>query len=727
MPSTKKTIEEGNRSSRLVSAIGVLRDHWMLLIPTLIVILLYLPAVNYSLVWDDTIFLRDMPNYRDPALWLPSLFHAFVLSPNYFRPLALLTFVGEIHLGGSAGLFHLTNILLHGLNTLLVVLLVRRLTQTKSPSSKLELSSIGPALAAGLVYGLHPALIEGVAFISGRFDLLMTTFLLLALLGDLTLRGRPSRSMVVGLAFLGAALSKEMAVAFVLALPFWQAATGDSSVSLRRRLFNRESIEVYVAVLVTGLTYLGIRFLSLGYLIVPNTPSTLPSGTVLQHALLAAKSLGAYILLAVWPFNTLSPIHYTQLPIPLSDPTAWLSVVVDVLVLVGVIRWVRRDSVIGWLALGSLVALMPVMNILPLELGGGAFVAERFLVFPLALFALALGTGLRMPFGQLASSLASETRVLWSVPWVWLALAAVTIQLTLPNWQSDLTLWHWGAVRAPQSSTPYANLSLQYALSGQDDAALQFAQQAVNLDPNNSDAWDDAGLALFHKGDYANAEAAFTKATQLQPQNALYWSNLAGAQREQGNLAQAEDTLVSHALKLNPSLPSGQLNLGIVYLKADRPDLALQHLNAAMRLLPPGQNSQVQTFLDQAKDPNRWLSLGEQLLQSGENDNAQQAFLQARQLGATSADVAVAISGAYIQMQDWQNANGVLNQALQQSPDDARLYNNLGIVAREQGDTGKARQYFSRAVELDPNSAQAKQNLDALSGSAPEPTPTPAP
>jgi Flp pilus assembly protein TadD len=78
-------------------------------------------------------------------------------------------------------------------------------------------------------------------------------------------------------------------------------------------------------------------------------------------------------------------------------------------------------------------------------------------------------------------------------------------------------------------------------------------------------------------------------------------------------------------------------------------------------------------------------------------------------------------------MKDWQNANDVLDQAVQQSPDDARLYNNLGIVAREQGDTAKAKEYFSRAVELDPSSTQAKQNLDALTAPAPEASPTAAP
>ena len=156
------------------------------LIPALAVILLYLPAVKHQFVWDDTIFLRDMPAYRNPDLWLDSLFRPFVLSPNYFRPLAVLTFVGELRLKGlDPALFHATNLFLHALNTMLVALLAMQMTAKWFTA---RMSAFTPAhlipLLAACLYGFHPALIEGVAFISSRFDLLMTACLLLALLAD---------------------------------------------------------------------------------------------------------------------------------------------------------------------------------------------------------------------------------------------------------------------------------------------------------------------------------------------------------------------------------------------------------------------------------------------------------------------------------------------------------------------------------------------------------------
>ena len=245
-----------NLKSEVRWPLGIAR-RWPVLLPALVVLLIYLPALHYDLVWDDGIFLRDMPTYRDSELWLSALFRPFVLSPNYFRPLALLTFAAELRLGGlNPTLFHLSNLLLHALNATLLTLLAIQLT-SKRANAQTSQRPDALALGGGLLYGLHPALVEGVAFISSRFDLLTTTFLLLALLADVTLRGRRARPILVGLAFLLAALSKEMALAFVLVLPLWHLAREGGQIINLPYLWKRSQesgdLLVYVAVSVAGL------------------------------------------------------------------------------------------------------------------------------------------------------------------------------------------------------------------------------------------------------------------------------------------------------------------------------------------------------------------------------------------------------------------------------------------------------------------------------------------
>jgi tetratricopeptide (TPR) repeat protein len=720
------TPREGSPIAELLQAdvvvpVGEMKFKWeslipigLALIPALAVILIYLPALKYQFVWDDTIFLRDMPAYRSPDLWLDSIFRPFMLSPNYFRPLAVLTFVGELRLKGlDPAVFHATNIFLHALNTLLVALLAMQITGKRFTiwRSAFTPAHLIPLLAAGL-YGFHPGLIEGVAFISSRFDLLMTTCLLLALLADgmgrssdnLLQSTQVKRALLVGLFFLLAALAKEMAVAFALALPFWHLAlSAERSIS---RIFKRNRW-VYLAVFLASGAYIAIRIAALKYLIMTGVDRSIPAGSILQHILLFCKSVANYLLLILWPFNSLSPIHFSRLPVPANDASAWLALILVVLLVTGLVMLIRRLPRVGWLVLAGILSLLPVANLLPLELGGGAFIAERFLLFPMVFFVLAAGNLIEL-------SMISLKQWVWAPAALWLLVSLATIQLTLPNWRDNLSLWTWAVNQAPRSDTPLTNLSLEYTDLGQYQRGAAYAQQAINLSPKNADAWDNFGLALFRLGKYTDAQSAFEKATSLQPLIALYWNNLAGSLREQDKLAEAAKMLIEQALQLDPNLPSAHLNLGIVYLKADRPDLAAQALQNAINLLPPAEAADAQVYLQQTQEPDRWLRMGDQAMQNQQYQVAAQAFDTAAQLGATYADAAVGFTSALIGMKDWQNAEQVLQQAIEKEPQDARLYNNLGVVAREQGEIETARQLFRKALELQPQWEVPQQNLDTL-------------
>jgi Flp pilus assembly protein TadD len=414
----------------------------------------------------------------------------------------------------------------------------------------------------------------------------------------------------------------------------------------------------------------------------------------------------------------------------------------------GLVKLVQVTPRSGWLAVAGTLSLLPVINILPLDLEGGAFIAERFLLFPLTLFSLAaipllrplakdsrLGSQAQPAGGPSAEFIVSEVELLRTgvgassadlgrrlgsalgpaLPVLWLAASVVTIEVTLPHWRDSLALWTWTARRAPLSPTPLTNLAQAYSDQGDYWAGLEAAQRALNLDPTASMAWNNAGLALFHLERYAEAQAAFEQAVSFEPQHALFWNNLAGVLMEQGQLQEAERILLDEALRRDPTQPLAHLNLGALYMQADRPDLAVQYLQEALRLLPPDQVAKAQALLAQTEEPDRWLRLGDLLLANGGPQGALHAFDQAGVFGAQPADVAVGQSAALIELKAWSQAEAVLREALQQAPDDARLYNNLGVVALEQGDLDAAWAYFSRAAELAPEWDLPRQNLADLS------------
>lgn len=679
-----------------------------MLIPAVFVLLVYLPSLKFGLVWDDTIFLRDLPIYRSSGNWMIAFNQAFVLSPNYYRPLPLLTFIAELHLGGlNATLFHLTNLVLHTLNTTLVSFIAYSVLRKCPPSGRKWL-----AVTAGLLYGMHPALIEGVVFISSRFDLLLTFFLLLALLADIKLAGW-KRAALVGLLFFLAALSKEMAVAFALALPLWHLIRQEDEgchLSWQDRLIlyqQKKDWQVQLTVVLAGVVYLGVRYAGLGYLLNPQVESGERMGSLLQQGLLVGISLAEYIKLVIWPFTSLTPIHYSELPLPTSAFAGWLAWVAVLLILASIFSLSKKQPRFSLMMLAGILTLLPVSNLMPIELGGGAFIAERFLLFPMLFFVIA--------FIFLAEDLAwVELNFVKLVVALWMILSIGTIQLTVPHWRDNLSLWHWAAERAPQSATPFTNLSLEYTNIGNHQQGLLNAQAAIQRDQTEGNAWNNAGLAFFGMQRFEDALSAFSQALAIDPKSALYANNLAAAYRELGDLGEAERLMLDVVLPLDPNLPIAYLNLGLIYLRADRPDLAVLALQDAQTLLPEEMKAQAEELLLQTEDPQRWLSLGEGLMSNQALQEALSAFQQAGALGADHTDVWLGISNVLMMSGDWGQAQEILLKTLSENGGDPRIYYNLGIIAREQGDLDSARNYFNQAILLAPEWEAPKQALEEI-------------
>ena len=690
-------------------------SRWLVLFPPLIVLLLFLPALDFGFVWDDSLFVTDLSPYRDPSQWLEAMSQP--LSPNYFRPVGVFTFLVELRLwGANSSLFHLTSILLHAINTLLVAILAGHLCHPEMDGTKRSWLQVG----AGLLYGLHPVLLEGVAFVAAWTDPLVTALLLSALLADVRIRHPIARALGVPLAFLLAVLGKEMAAAFVVVLPLWHLARRKRPVSplagLWHDLRKSRDLSVYAAVLLAAALYVALRFAALGYLVHPRGEATIATGDALQHLLLIARSGLRYFVLIIWPFTNLTPIHYGQLPIETGDLTAWVALVIVLVSLGGLVMLVRKAPRSGWLAIASTLSLLPVINIFPLELDGGAFVAERYLLFPLALLILALIPLVR-PWGAWNTRLGQVP--LWLFPLLWLVVCAATVQLTLPHWRDDVALWTWGAARAPASSLPPTNLALAYVQQGSYEPALAAADRALSLDPTRANAWNNLGLALFFQGDWAGAQTAFEETVRLEKENAGYWNNLAAALREQDRLEEAEQVLLEQVLPLDSDLPLAHLNLGMIYQRVDRPDLAVQHLQEVLRLSPPEQSGEAVALLAELEEPGIWLRLGDNLLANGYPEGALAAFDQASIFGAQPGDVVVGVGAALTEMDALTDAEELVQQALEQAPNDARLYNILGVIALKRGELETAGQHFNRAMTLAPEWDVPRQHLESLASEAP--------
>lgn len=563
----------------------------LFLLPAAIALAVYWPVLSNGLVWDDIGFLVDTPEYQVPGLWANLLQEPFLVSINYYRPLTLLTYVAEVQAGGLVpSHLHLTNLLLHALNTVLVSLLTYRLVKTAQMNTRWI-----PVLA-GIVYGLHPALIEATTWISGRFDLMLTTFLLLGLVFD-SIQDPVKRALSIGLCFLLAALCKEMAVAFALLLPAWHLAMEPRPLLPLRQfaasVIRRGDHWAYLSIFVAGLAYLAIRYTALGYLYVKDTP--MDAGNSLQHLLLTAKSFAGYISLVLWPFTQLSPIHHSDFPIELNDKLAWLSLAGLLLTILLLHKVLRAAPRIGWLALAFTLSLTPVINIIPLTIGDN-IVHERFLQFPTALAVMVIAIVFAGVFRRLA-----ENRTYRALGWLlvgfWLVLSVANIRVTIPLWHDNLTLWSWATERSPASSFAFNNLAAELEQRGYLQAARKDAETALKLDPKNFRAYAVIGNTFKKQGEYQKAVTNYKHALKIRPYDSGILINLGNTLIEMNELAMAERNLLI-ASAFEPRRPFAYFNLGLLYTLADKPELAQRFFLKAYSLYPPSEIQTIQKMAD---------------------------------------------------------------------------------------------------------------------------------
>lgn len=551
----------------------------LLLLPGWIAFMSYLPTLKNGFVWDDSYFITDLPYLRDPALWWQHIREPLFVSQNYFRPLPLVTFFLEAQITPlNAAIFHLSNLLLHALNTTLVVLLAKTMVAKERRQESLR------PLVAGLLFGLHPALIETVSWISDRFDLMMASFLLSALLCDATLRHDRWRTTLIGLLFFFALLCKETAIVFVALLPLWQATRQVGiGVTWRESLRKTasESWPAWAALLIALVIYLTMRHQALGGFYRSDT--LIAPGTVLQHVLLTAKTLGWYFVLLCWPFGQIAPVHPASTPIALNDVWAWLGLTA-VVTMLGITRIVlRRAPRAGLLICAALVALAPVGNLLPLTIGDN-IVHDRYLLLPLVFAALLMAT---LPIAHF------RTAVTMGIG-LWTAMSLTTIILVVPFWASNLSLWGWALAQAPQSNIARGNLVSALLDSGHPGEALAQSREIVATTPDNAIAIYDMALALMRLG--RNEEAK--KYCELSLKHfgagdnkgrmdvAEAWNLLGFLSMRAGDMDNAEKSL-REAARLMPYLTRPHFNLAMVNYERGRIDEGDEEIAFALRYDSP--------------------------------------------------------------------------------------------------------------------------------------------
>jgi hypothetical protein len=353
----------------------------------LLSVLPFAPALGGPFFWDDNDLILDNPYVKSFAYVGHWFSHGCFDTGDpsaigrvaYFRPLVLASYAVDWHLGsGNPAVFHATNLILAAATTMVTIAAFMRWTR----------SCWGACLAA-LILAWHPTRAESVAWISGRTDVLVTLFILLACQAR-SLRKRYSRMSVALeiLATAGAYLCKETAIVFPAFIAF------EAWVESEARTLNR-------ATLVPALRHATSHMLAaIGYLIIrwrwlPIVPKPEP-GAVAQslasHTLLVFETFGRTLQVSFWP--SVQKAQHGLLALdnhgyPQINSAYAVFGAVALVAGVPLILAARRSlPVVAWGLMLFSFAWLPTSNIVPNRLACMFF--ERFLFLPALGLALAM-------------------------------------------------------------------------------------------------------------------------------------------------------------------------------------------------------------------------------------------------------------------------------------------------------------------------------------------------
>lgn len=482
---------------------------------------------------------------------------------GYYQPITTLSLMGDALLTkdwrAAAFQFHLTNLLLHALNTGLIFLTVRRLTR----------SLLWPLLLASL-FAFHPVQVESVAWVSQRMTLLGATFTLLALACYIRYveATRVRWFLPIVPLFAAAILCRPLFIALpviLLLLDVWPC---------RRRTLRPilEKVPLFLILLAGVGMQMAVR---------AQAKPPLAEGP--GGAVLLLHNFAALVARLVWPAD-LSPYH----PFETTVGTRALGLGFDIAVTVAIAAMLlvafSRSKPVFTALVGSLLFVLPALLEAPHT---DKLLSDQYLY-----------SALIVPVIVLAAWLSSRGHVLrrLSGRWAAITLAAVVLIFSVQAYAQTF-VWHESrdlfarTVRLyPRWAFGYIGLVESYIRDNDLDAALRWAEEAERVEPDNPSAQFYLGtvLLLHRDGRSRQAIEPLRKALASDPHWIECLQNLGVALARSGRTLEAISYLET-ARDLEPESADIRVGLGHAYLKVRRFasarkefQLALKHHNDAM-------------------------------------------------------------------------------------------------------------------------------------------------
>lgn len=606
---------------------------WVVLaLATLLISVVYSPVRHGGFVWDDIINFLENDWLRTGSQWQHYIFRDFNGWINYFRPLGVVLFTVQVRLfDNQPGPMHLVSLAMHLFNTVLVSILAAQVMRPlRAMKPGISLAWLATLM---LFYGLHPVLIEAVAWIGVQFDQLATGFMLLGTCAALGLRRTPLRPSMIGLCFFLALCAKESAVVFPLLVllvdwAVYARAAHETNIANLRIKFLQRNLDALVSIAMAFAAYLVFRYFGLGHLL-QQVPVYGGDLSLLGSIQKVSWTYLSYLKLILYPWIGLSPIHsFDPISFQTIRPALILSfVALSALLLWSLIAMYMRASAAACLILVVSSALLPVLNILPTGFALSLY-HERYAINALA-FSSVLLPLLPWPTVNILST-SVKRLLLWASALVWIASSVLVIRATLPLWLDDESLWRWAIEANPTSEIAQYNFVAALLRNNRLAEANVRADQYAATDKACVRCDIEIARVELSRGDTKRAES-LAERIRSSPHLAEDLNNLGDYYLIVGRLALAEHNyaeateLLTQGIELLPEQLPAQVDLAKALLGLGRIEEALSVADTAIELADDMNRSLIIKWRRRVEETSRTSPL-----QNSENPSDRPATIRRR-------------------------------------------------------------------------------------------------